>query len=235
MGNFVDAKGFFRANVTDEILASMVKTIHRGNRDAAGRICDQVKEGIYSKYVARDLFPHTRRATIETRLFDLSFEFPNVTVTSQPNKTLNNYHTEIRVGNVVMTVSAVLTPYGMVREADFRNRYAGPQIRLFDLYSMNNLITPRFEKEPSNGDVLYGIVLYCAAENNRFEVGAVCVGFPNNDCTAYRDKMDLMRLFPETAKKTDVEEIQDQAVVNLLLDEGDMAHLQENPSFDEVA
>ena len=235
MGNFVDAKGFFRANVGDEILASVVRTIHRGNRDAARRICEQVKEGVYSKHVARDLFPHTRRASIETRLFDLTSEFPDVRITSHPNRTLNSYHTEIRVGKVVMTASSVLTPYGMVREAEFRNRYAGPQMRLFNLDSMNQLMIPRFEKDPSDNDVLYAIVLYCAAENNRFEVGTVCVGFPNNDCTAYRDKMDLMRLFPETVKKTDVEQIQDQAVVNLLLDEEEIAHSREKLSKDEIA
>ena len=67
--------------------------------------------------------------------------------------------------------------------------------------------------------LLYSIVLYCAADHNRFEIGSVCVGFPNTDCTTYVDKMDLMRLFPETTKKTDVEQIQDQAIVNLLLDE----------------
>ena len=233
MGNIIDVKGFFRANVADEILATIVKKIQCGTRDATRQICDHVKEGIYTKYVARDLFPHIRRANIETRLFDLTSGFPDVKVTSQPNKTLNNYHTEIRVGNVIMTASAVLTPYGVVREADFRNRYAGPQMRLFDLDSKNNLTVAQFDKEPSNNDLLYGIILYCATDNNRFGVSSVRIGFPNDDCTAYRDKMDLMRLFPETSQKTEVEQIQDEAIVNLLLDEEEMFPAQEKPSTDE--
>ena len=32
MGNIRDAKGFFRANVSDEILAAIVKKIQGGNR-----------------------------------------------------------------------------------------------------------------------------------------------------------------------------------------------------------
>ena len=227
MGNIVDAKRFFRANVDDQILAAIVKKIQGGTRDAAKQMCDQVKEGSYTKNVARDLFPHVRRATVETRFFDLASEIPIVEVSSWPNKTLNNNHTVIRVGSVVMTASAVLTPYGMVREADFRNSYAGPQMRLFDLDDKSNFRVPIFEKRPSDDDLLYGIVLYCAAENNRFEIGSVRVGFPNAACTAYRDKMDLMRLFPETAKKTEVEQIQDQAIVNLLLEEGDTFPVQE--------
>ena len=233
MGNIVDTKGYFRANVSDEMLATIVKKIQGGTRDAARRTCDYVKDGIYTKHVARDLFPHARRAAVETCLFDLAVEFPLVKVASRPNKTLSSYHTEIRVGNVVMTASAVLTPYGMVREADFRNSYAGPQIRLFDLDWKSNLTVAKFEEQPSDDDLVYGIILYCAADRNRFEIGSVRVGFPNEDCSAYRDKMDLMRLFPETARKTDVEQIQDQAVVNLLLDEDGIFSPYENQSTDE--
>ena len=72
MGNILDAKAFFRANVSDELLATIVKKIQGGTRDAASRICGDVREGIYTKRVARDLFPYVRRGTIETRLFDLA-------------------------------------------------------------------------------------------------------------------------------------------------------------------
>ena len=237
MGNIPDAKGFFRANVSDEILATIVKKIQGGTRDAASRICDHVKEGVYTKHVARDLFPYNRRGTIETRLFDLSSEcskFSNLTVTSELNKTRTNYHTLIRVGNVVMTVSAVLTPWGIVREADFRNAYAGPQMRLFNLDNESNLSVAQFVEEPSSDDLLYGIILYCAADNNPFEIGSVRVGFPNTDCTKYVDKMDLMRLFPETTKRTDVEQIQDQAIVNLLLDEEEIFSAREERSAEGI-
>ena len=233
MGNIPDAKGFFRANVSDEILATIVKKIQGGTRDAASRIYDHVKEGVYTKHVARDLFPYNRRATIETRLFDLSSEcskFSNLTVTSELNKTRTNYHTLIRVGNVVMTASAVSTPYGIVTEADFRNDYAGPQMRLFNLDNESNLSVAQFVEEPSSDDLLYGIILYCAAHNNPFEIGTVRVGFPNTNCTKYVDKMDLMRLFPETTKKTGVEQIQDQAIVNLLLDEEEIFSAREERS-----
>ena len=219
MGNILDAKTFFRANVSDEILATIVKKIQGGSRDAASRICGYVREGIYTKRVARDLFPYVRRGTIETRLFDLASKFPDVIVTSELNKTKTNYHTLIRVGNVILTASAVLTPYGIVREASFRNSYAGRQMRLFDLDNGSDLSVAQFVKEPFSDDLLYGIILYCAADNNIFDVGSVRVGFPNANCTNYLDKMDLTRLFPETTKKTEVEQIQDQAVVNLLLDE----------------
>ena len=232
MGNILDTKEFFRANVSDEILAIIVKKIQGGTRDAASRLCGDVKEGIYTKHVARDLFPYKRRGTIETRLFDLASEFSDVTVTSELNKTKTNYHTLIRVGNVIMTASAVVTPYGIVREASFRNSYAGPQMRLFDVDNESNLSVAQFVEEPSSDDLLYGIILYCAADNNIFEIGSVRVGFPNTDCTNYVDKMDLMRLFPETTKKTDVEQIQDQAVVNLLLDEEEIFSARTERSTD---
>lgn len=131
-----------------------------------------------------------------------------------------------------MTASAVLTPYGIVREAEFRNNYVGPQMRLFDPDNKSNLTVPKFDMEPSSNDLLYGIILYCAADNNRFEIGSVRVGFPNAACTTYVDKMDLMRLFPETTKKTEVEQIQDQAIVNLLLDEEEIFSTREERSTD---
>ncbi len=218
VGNITDIKGFFRANVPDEVLERIVKKIQGGTRDAAKRISEDVKEGIYTKQVARDLFPHTRRGMIETRLFGLDSDFPEVTVTSQLNKTETNYHTLVRAGNVIMTASSVQIPYGIVREANFRNNYAGPQTR-FDIDSLSNLSIVEFIEEPDNDDVLYGIILYCAASNNRFEISSVRVGFPNYNCTRYLDKIDVMRLFPTTTTKTEVEKIQDQAIVDLLLDE----------------
>ena len=214
-----ELKFSFRANIPDDVLASAVKHIHGGTRDAARRICESVLEGTYTKQVARDLFPHIRRAAIESRLFTLSTEYQDVIVTSRLNKTKNHHHTLIRVGQVLMTASSVLTPYGIVREADFRNSYAaGPQMR-FDIDSRSSLSVVSRDDEESIDDLLYGIILYCPADNNRFEIGSIVVGFPNHDCSRYVDRLDLLRLFPETAKKTEVELIEDQAVVDLLLDE----------------
>ena len=132
-----------------------------------------------------------------------------------------------------MTASAVLTPYGIVREADYRNHYAGPQMRLFDLDSNSNLSHAEFVEDPSSDDVLFGLILYGAADKNRFDIGSVRVGFPNSDCTKYVDKMDLMRLFPEAATKTPVEQIEDQAIVDLLLDEEVIFSQQEEQTSDE--
>ena len=223
-----DLKDFFQANVPDLVLTSVVKHIHDGTRDAARRICESVEEGAYTKQVARDLFPHVRRAAIESRLFNLSTEYHDVMVTSRLNRTKNHHHTLIRMGQVLITASAVLTPYGIVREADFRNSYAaGPQMR-FDIDARSSLAVVSRD-EGSIDELLYGIILYCPAENNRFEIGSIVVGFPNHDCTKYIDRLDLLRLFPETAKRTEVELIEDQAVVNLLLDE-DMTVIQPDES-----
>ena len=218
MGNIRNFKGYFRDNVSDDILADIVSTVILGTRDAARRIVDDVKEGVYTKHVARDLFPYARRASIESRLFDLIAEFPGVTVSSQLNRSHSHYHTRIGVGNVIMTASAVDTPYGLARDAEFRNSYAGAQTR-FDIVQDRTLSQVHFVEDPDLQDVLYGIILYCPAENNRFDIGSVRVGFPNFDCTKYIDRIDLLRLFPEATVRTEIEQIQDQAIVSLLLDE----------------
>ena len=217
MGNILDIRDYLRANVSDELLAATTKKVIGSNRDAARGIGADVEDGKYTKHVARDLFPQVRRARIETCFFGLVSQFPDITVTSQLNKTGTNYHTRIRSGNLIMTASAVLTPRGLAREADFRNNYAGPQLR-FDIDSHQNLSQVAMDSSMYS-ELLYGIILYCAAKNNPFEIGSVHLAFPDTTCTRYQDCVDLMNLFPETTKKTEVEQVQDQAIVNLLVDD----------------
>ena len=231
MGNILDVRDYLRDNVSNEMLAAATKKVIGGNRDAARGIGADVKEGKYAKQAARDLFPYLRRARIESCLLDLTTEFPNIKVTAQLNKTCTNYHTRIVAGNVIMTASAVLKPKGIVREADYRNNYAGPQLR-FGTDSSKNFVPVELDTSSSD-ELLYGIILYCPAENNRFEIGSVHLGFPNWNCTKYVDCIDLMKLFPETTRKTEVEQIQDEATVKLLLDDEEIFSLRGEQATDE--
>lgn len=220
MGQILDPKAHLRANVADDILRAMAKKILGGNRDAAAGLWADVKEAKYTRQVARDLFPHVRRARIESCLFDLGSEFPGISVTSQLNSRRNYHHTKIRCGNVITTASAVLTPLAIVREAEFRNQYAGAQLRA-EIDRDNNLSQVAINLS-SPDELLYGIILYCPSENNRLQISSIHIGFPNWSCSSYIDHIDLLRLFPETITKTPVEEVQDRAIVELLLDEEEL-------------
>ena len=218
-GQVTDVRGWFNDNVSDELLKATVEKVLGGNRDAAIGISSNVKDGTYTRSVAKDLFPHIRRARIESCLFGLESEFPSISVQSLLNSTKSHYHTRIRSGNVILTASSVLTPRGLVREAEFRNHYASAQFK-FDINQYGTL-SPVTLELASSDELLYGIILYCPAEGNRFEIGSIHLGFPNQDCTGYVDCVDLMKVFPNALKRTEVEEIQDQAIVKLLLEQAE--------------
>ena len=138
MGQVTDVRGWFNDNVSDELLKATVEKVLGGNRDAAIGISPNVKDGTYTRSVAKDLFPHIRRARIESCLFGLESEFPSISVQSLLNSTKSHYHTRIRSGNVILTASSVLTPRGLVREAEFRNHYASAQFK-FDINQYGTL------------------------------------------------------------------------------------------------
>ncbi len=73
----------FRERVPGDILEALVDRIHQGNREAANELRHAVQSGKYGRGEARDVFPHTRRAHVETRLTTLPDDFPGLTVQSR--------------------------------------------------------------------------------------------------------------------------------------------------------
>lgn len=135
---------------------------------------------------AHDLYPIIRRAMFE-RNWRARLSRYDVGLTSESNAIGNCFHTELRAGRVVLTVSAVEAPGEIVREAVFRTGLArGSQLDLF------------LEPEPPPADaVLYAILLHGPLGGGLLpSPGFIQVGFPASDCNQYVDRFNLLDHFP---------------------------------------
>ena len=79
----------FLERVPADVLIEVVTSIRQGTRDASERLCQAVDLGRYSRPNARDVFPHERRAHVETRLELLPQNFARLSVESRFNRVRN--------------------------------------------------------------------------------------------------------------------------------------------------
>ena len=217
----------FRSRAPDDVLTELVTSIRQGTRDASYWLSQAVDMGRYSGPEARDLFPYERRAHVETRLRRLPEQFPRLTVEPHFNR-VRNCHRLIRMPGVVLTVSAVPTPNRMVRVTKARKSYAwyaagNVDFRqlFFSIDDHNRLVVGKHDLTAVDGGLIYGVVFYSPAEDNPLGVGYVGVGFPDRRYRRYAETLDLTRLFPQAARSTEIERIEDLARVEILVGEPD--------------
>lgn len=179
-----ELRDFFFATVPPELLDDVAQVVLRAWKAAADHCLET-----YPHEEARDLFPYERRAKLDSSLKARLARYEGVTVESKHNAARNCWHTEVRIGRVVMTVSAVARPSEMVRVARFRESLAATaQAHLWEK-----------ERPRSEDDVLYAMLAHGPLGGSRIlrVPTFVHVGFPDAECKAYLDRFDLASYLPE--------------------------------------
>lgn len=218
----------FREIVPDDVLLAMIGCVRQGPRDAAKRLRDAISLGSYSRPEAKDVFPHERRAHVETRLQGLQEQFPGLRVEPRFNRA-GNCHRVIRLPGVLMTVSAVPDPCRMVRPSKQRKLYAlsaegNQDFRqcFFTIDSCNRLVVGEYDLSVLECGQIYGILFYSPAPDNPLGVGYVGIGFPDRTYTRYLEILNLTGIFPGATVSTAVERVEDRAAVEMLLGDRDL-------------
>lgn len=97
----------------------------------------------------------------------------------------------------------------MVRTAEFRRRYS----------QSNQRLLPIFGDEPAEpSDCVYAILLHGPHELDPATPAFVHIVFPNGDCSAYLDHIDLLKDVVDEANDEEVERMPDEAPVYLRAD-----------------
>jgi hypothetical protein len=136
---------------------------------------------------AHDLYPIVRRSMIERNWRARLARHAGLDVSVQPNACGGCFHTELRVGRVVMTVSAVEKPSDLVREAVFRNVLSGAsQLELF-----------KEVEEPPADALLYAVLLHGPLRSGLLAAPSFAqIAFPNGEFSDYVDRFNLMDCYP---------------------------------------
>ena len=136
---------------------------------------------------AHDLYPIHRRAMFERNWRGRLARYPELEVSVESNASGGCYHTEVRVGRVVMTVSAVEAPFEIVRPAVFRKTLAREsQLQLF-----------AEPEEPSDDALLYVLLLHGPLGGGLLTAPSfIHIAFPDPDCQKYVDRFNLLEYFP---------------------------------------
>ena len=169
------------------------------------------------------MFPHERRAHVETRLQALPENFVGLHVESRFNR-VGNCHRLILMPGVLLTVSAVPTPSRMVRPNKHRKLYASGAAGNIDFRQSffmvddhNKFMIGRHDTAILKQGLIYGVVFYSPAEDNPLGVGSVGIGFPDARYRRYVETLNLTKMFSRLSAPTVVEQVEDLAKVELLL------------------
>ena len=205
-------QSYFDSVISNDIQQDIVRHVFKGYVEAD----KLVKRQEYQPGPAKNCYPYVRWVEIDNNCLALNKKYPGLQTSSEQNIVRNSFHTLISLGNVRITVSAVGTPSSLPRTALFRNNLASCQYRfdisadqgrfeLRDLKSVNDMIVYAF--------VIHGPML----DNPRFP-GFVHAAFPDENCTRYLDRINLLKRFPdlvEALQHEDMIYIPDKAEVKL--------------------
>lgn len=210
----------FDANVPEQFQRDALQEVRRAYADARNEL---VAAG-YPPEEMHDLFPHTVRARVEMYLRGLAPRYLSLVAVAERNRHGNASHTRLQFGNAVwLTASAVESPTTLVREAQFRNEYAGAQTR-FTLDTVDNQLRQIAPSAPAVPKaLLYAILIHGAQDYGffkpeRFMPAFIHVVFLNREGDEYLDRIDLIARYPVASASTVVpEEVRDQAFPELRL------------------
>jgi hypothetical protein len=189
-------KDIFRDCICDEFCRELTRIVVRDYQRA-----DAFCEEHFAQQEAHDTRPHIRRALIEQDVRNTARRFPHMAACAQPNSVNNCYHTEIRAGRVVLTISAVDNPEAIVREARFRLTYASEYQSAMPFMQQDNV-------EPMTERSVYAIVIHGPNPRERRLPGFVQIVFPVPDCTAYvAGRIDLLAEYPDVLDEFGAAEI----------------------------
>lgn len=148
-------------------------------------------EGQFAPQEAHDARPHVRRAYIEQDVRNAAQRFTEIASSVPPNSANNCYHTEIRAGRVVLTISAVDKPETIIREARFRFAYANEWQSAMPFMEQDDF-------EPASERSVYAVAIHGPNPQDGKLPGFIHVVFPTPDCSAYlAGRIDLLREHPD--------------------------------------
>jgi hypothetical protein len=205
-------KDYFNASISNDVQQDIVRHVFNGYVEAD----KLVKRQEYQPGPARNLFPYVRWATIDNNCLALNNKYPGLETISELNLQRNSFFTLIRLGNVRMTISAVSSSSALPREALFRNDLASCQYR-FDISEDQTKLEFRDLKSLGDG-IVYAFVIHGPVADNPRLPAFIHIGFPDQRCTQYLDRIDLLRKYPDLIEQLmheDMERIKDTAQVTL--------------------
>jgi len=148
----------------------------------------------YPDSEAHDLIPHLRRANVERDMRNLA-QRHGLHGRAALNVIRNSFHTRIIMDDIVMTISATMSPNEKVRDAEFRKSYANdPQCHL-----------PLFPEDPPTIDIrrdgLYVLLKHGPNCEDPAKLGFARIVFPTPDCSGYAcEDIDLWAKFSHVLK-----------------------------------
>jgi len=176
-------RDLFDRDVPVRLQRDTVVAIQEAYRDSRDYCFDR-----YPEPVAHDLWPHERRAMVETNWQMLASRHTGVIAPFRPNRIGNAFHAQVRVGEMILTTSFVDAPTKLVRSAEFRNSLA----------RSSQMTLPTFpEVPPPMREFLYGLIIHGGDEVDPRVPGFIHVVFPASDCLSYVGRIDLLDRFSD--------------------------------------
>ena len=182
------------ANVPPDAQRELVR-IHRGMYASASDRCQD--ETRYHPDIGSDLFPHERRAALESALFGFGQRFPAARVEIKSNLGRNSQHAVVQMGDIVFTLAAVSTRGRMPRSARFRALLCARPQYAFGIDG-NQFVAGEL---PPDSQVAYAQLIHGpGGPANRFAIGFLDVLFPDKTSTSVLTRIDLLARYPETTE-----------------------------------
>lgn len=199
-----DQSKFYLEQVPTEITAEIATIIRGSYADSAAWA-----EERWTFREARDALSIVRRADIETALPALATKFKKLGVSARkvPNKNGTDWHTEIRCGAVVITVSKTEGPDVAVREAEYRKTLAAD-------HRMNMPWAAKPESVEDDADVLWACAAHGPSDSPNIPA-YIRIVFPLPD-GSFQDHISITNMIAAGTKKgaAQIEEIR-EAVARL--------------------
>ena len=179
--------------VSDDFCRMLTRIIFKDYRKA-----NEHSEEHFAPQEAHDIRPYLRRSFIEQDVRKAAREFPPMIASAVLNSVNNCYHTEIRVGRVVLTISAVETPETIVRDARFRLAYANEPQMAMPIIERDDI--PTWERS------VYALAIHGPNPRQRGLPGFMHIVFPVPDCSEYAARIDLFKRYPDIPAEFGVSE-----------------------------
>jgi len=186
MVNIRSLREFVINQIPKEIIEDIINGIIKIYETSHSIIFDK-----YPKEQALDLLPHYRRAEIEAFLMLLSNKFPQVITECKINESFTNYHVEVKINQIVLTLSFCTNPSENVRSAKFRNNLS----QLFNKQIEFDFDGNKNQENIENENQYYAILKHGAESREPKIPQFFLLHFPSQDANNIADPIDLMKLY----------------------------------------
>lgn len=138
-----------------------------------------------------DALPIFWRASVEQSIRAVAERHPQIDASAEWNAGRTSFHTELRIGRILLTASQVPTPFSPVRDARFRDTLAEAS----QLSMLNS------KKPPPKEGFLYALLLYGSNDDLRTAPAFARIQFPLPDGKYVGVGIDLFIRFPNVVRQ----------------------------------